>query len=362
LKVTVVLKMPGATKWMERCLWAIGFLALAAWFGVWFNARQQKAAGNLELDRRLETRRGMGASRAPSVSPDKSTRARPAQGALVGRIEIPRLHVSTIIFEGTGDNVLSIGVGHLSGTALPGEQGNVVLAAHRDTFFRPLRSIHRDDRIVVVTPAGTRRYQVDLSEIVSPNYIEVLAPTPGATLTLVTCYPFEWLGHAPRRFIVQAHEVDDPTRSGSLASAVKERPRAEEAEEAEGKTSVDNSPPIYSRPVPEKRAAIRPIPVHTIALSQSEPVAGKAGTAPRAAQAKPPVLDKPTPPVKEIAAVQASRQASLHAPQAVQETAVPQTSGPELEADSTQGPQGNRIVRGVKKLNPKRLFGKIRGQ
>src|SRR5580704_817829 len=104
--------MSGATKWMERCLWAIGFLALAAWFGVWFNARQQQAEGNRELDRRLETPRGKEASRAHSISP----RARLAEGALVGRIEIPRLHVSTIVFEGTGDSVLSIGVGHLSGT------------------------------------------------------------------------------------------------------------------------------------------------------------------------------------------------------------------------------------------------------
>src|SRR5580704_3477143 len=111
--------MSSAAKWMERCLWAIGFLALAGWFGVWFNARQQQAEGNRELDRRMETRRGV-----------EAHRAKLPEGALVGRIEIPRLHVSTIVFEGTGDNVLSIGVGHLSGTALPGEQGNMVLAAH----------------------------------------------------------------------------------------------------------------------------------------------------------------------------------------------------------------------------------------
>ena len=116
------------------------------------NARQQQAEGNRELERRLEQGstawEGSLAERRSS-----SPRARLAEGSLVGRIEIPRLHVSTIVFEGTGDNVLSIGVGHLTGTALPGDQGNVVLAAHRDTFFRPLRSVHKCDRIDVVTPA-----------------------------------------------------------------------------------------------------------------------------------------------------------------------------------------------------------------
>jgi sortase A len=199
---------------MERCLWAIGLLVFSAWFGVWFNARRQQAEGNRELERLLQTQRGMGASRVvgalrgSSFSASSPTRARLTQGNLIGRIEIPRLHVSTIVFEGTGDNVLSIGVGHMSGTALPGEPGNVVLAAHRDTFFHSLQSIHRDDRIVMVTPSGTRRYSVDSTAIVSPNYIEVLAPTRDAALTLVTCYPFEWFGHAPKRFIVRARATN----------------------------------------------------------------------------------------------------------------------------------------------------------
>ena len=132
---------------MERCLWAIGFLALAAWFGVWFNARQQQAEGNREpFDRRLDTSGGVREllfACGSSSSRGSPTRARLPEGALVGRIEIPRIGVSTIVFEGTGDNVLSIGVGHLSGTSLPGEQGNVVLAAHRDTFFHALCGVFK---------------------------------------------------------------------------------------------------------------------------------------------------------------------------------------------------------------------------
>jgi sortase A len=198
---------------MERCLWAIGFLALAGWFAVWFHARQRQAEGNQELDRRLETARAVkpahGAVRLPPPS-------RPRQGDLVGRIEIPRLQISTVVFEGTNDDVLGVGVGHLSGSPLPGERGNVVLAAHRDTYFRSLRNIRKYDAIDVVTLGGTRRYIVDSTMIVTPDHVEVLKPTPRATLTLITCYPFDWFGHAPKRFIVSAHEMSVPRKPTSL--------------------------------------------------------------------------------------------------------------------------------------------------
>jgi sortase A len=315
--------MSGATKWMERCLWAIGLLVLAAWFGVWFNARQQQAEGNRELDRRLEVPQKTEASRAPA-SPARLPRVGRVEGTLVGRIEIPRLHISTIVFEGTDDKVLSIGVGHLSNTALPGEQGNVVLAAHRDTFFRPLRGIQKYDRIAVVTPDGTRRYLVDSTAIVSPNYLEVIAPTPGQTLTLVTCYPFEWFGHAPKRFIVRAHEVDDlkPARGpASAANAPSEKPRA--------------TPPVHAR-----LAAIR-----TVALSHPEPAAAEIEPAP---------LFEPAPQLKQAVAVQASM--------ALQETAVPESSEPASETNASPAPKGSRMLHSLKKLNPKHLFDKIAGQ
>jgi len=218
--VQVTLKMRSAhpkriNRWIECCLWAVGFLALATCSAVWFNARQQQAEGNQELDRRVLH----SVEKARSVQPASrfSHPSRIPPGELIGRIEIPRLKLSTVVFEGTGDNVLRIGVGHLSGSPLPGEHGNVVLAAHRDTFFRPLRNIHNHDAIDVVTPNGTRRYRVDSTEIVTPDHVEVLAPTSGAVLTLVTCYPFDWFGHAPKRFIVRAHQLDD--RSGSTERA-----------------------------------------------------------------------------------------------------------------------------------------------
>ena len=126
-----------------------------------------------------------------------------ARGDLIGRIEIPRLGLSTVIFEGTDGGVLRDGAGHLSGSALPGEKGNVVLAAHRDSFFQPLRYIQMRDAIDVVTPEGTRHYKVKSTAIVTPDRAEVMAPTRDSELTLITCYPFDWFGHAPKRFIVE---------------------------------------------------------------------------------------------------------------------------------------------------------------
>jgi sortase A len=229
--------MRGATKWVERVLWTIGFLALAIWLAVWGNARRQQAGGNRELDRRLKTE--LRSSPAPTL----------IQGDVIGRIEIPRLEISTIVFEGTGDDVLGIGVGHLPGSPLPGQPGNVVLAAHRDTFFRPLRNIHKRDTIAVVTPGGTRRYSVDETTIVTPDQTEILGPVSGAILTLVTCYPFDWFGHAPQRFIVRAHEISP---AEAPAAEVKAQTQSEAAEVM---ANVDHPPPVHRITRPKPAAA-----------------------------------------------------------------------------------------------------------
>ena len=95
-------------------------------------------------------------------------------------------------------------MGYIPGTALPGEAGNVGLAGHRDTFFRQLRDIRPDDEIRVATPDGIFSYRVERTLIVNPTDVWVLDPTSTATLTLVTCYPFTYIGSAPQRFIVRA--------------------------------------------------------------------------------------------------------------------------------------------------------------
>jgi len=125
-------------------------------------------------------------------------------GEDIGRIEIPRLGISSIVRQGVDDGTLGRAVGHVPYTPLPGQTGNVGLAAHRDTYFRNLRGIREGDLIRLRTPKGTFEYTVESLRVVSPTTVEVLDPTPTPSLTLVTCYPFNYVGHAPKRFIVRA--------------------------------------------------------------------------------------------------------------------------------------------------------------
>ena len=126
---------------------------------------------------------------------------------LIGRIEIPRVKVSAIVREGADTKTLSRAVGHVPYTPLPGEKGNVGVAAHRDTYFRGLRDVRQGDIIRIVTTEGVYLYEVDRMKIVWPKNVEVLDPTSEKRVTLVTCYPFNYVGHAPKRFIVQGKQV-----------------------------------------------------------------------------------------------------------------------------------------------------------
>jgi len=124
------------------------------------------------------------------------------------RLSIPRLRLTTMVEEGVDESTLSVMAGHIPGTALPGRPGNVGVAAHRDTHFRSLRGIRKRDRIVISTLTGDYRYEVVSTRIVSPKEVSVLAPSAGQnTLTLVTCYPFNFIGRAPKRFIVRANQL-----------------------------------------------------------------------------------------------------------------------------------------------------------
>ena len=143
-------------------------------------------------------------------TPAKSTPPmvhKPKPYDVVGRIEIPRLHLSTVILEGDDATALRYGAGHVPSTALPDEPGNVALAAHRDTFFRPLRHIAPDDRITLSTPDGVYHYVVESTELVGPKDVRVLDPSRDPELTLITCYPFYYVGPAPKRFIVHARRT-----------------------------------------------------------------------------------------------------------------------------------------------------------
>ncbi len=127
-----------------------------------------------------------------------------ALGKPIGILEIPRLGLSSVVIEGDDTAALLFGVGHLADTPLPWLGGNSVMAAHRDTFFRPLAGIRRDDVIRFSTADAEFEYVVKETMIVEPTAVEVLEPTTAATLTLITCYPFDYIGPAPSRFIVRA--------------------------------------------------------------------------------------------------------------------------------------------------------------
>jgi sortase A len=146
----------------------------------------------------------------PAIASENSVHEvsfRPLPGKTLGKIELTRIGVTAMIFEGTDDRTLRRSVGHILGTPLPGQPGNVAIAGHRDTFFRALRNVRQDDEITLMTLEGSYRYRVDSISVVGPEDTQVLDNSGGDILTLVTCYPFYFVGPAPRRFIVRARRI-----------------------------------------------------------------------------------------------------------------------------------------------------------
>ncbi len=196
--------------WFER---ALGMLTLATLgFCVWvrLDADFYQRVQNWRLDeivRRAvqDTARWSRTWKGGSAS---ATRAEVKDSGLIGRLEIPRLGMQAIVAEGTDSGTLRRAVGHVPMTSLPGEEGNVALAGHRDSFFRPLRLVQLGDRVRMTTPDGVFTYRVESKLVVRPGDSEVLAPSETPTLTLITCYPFQYVGSAPDRFIVRARQVD----------------------------------------------------------------------------------------------------------------------------------------------------------
>jgi sortase A len=175
----------------EWVLLVIGLVSIGWYTSVRMAAAREQSSLSHELDRF-----------APAGT--MPARARAASRAPVGRIEVPRLKLSAVAREGVDVTTLRVAVGHIPGTALPGERGNAGFAAHRDTFFGPLKSVRKGDEVIVTTAGGVFRYLVTGTRIVEPEDLSVLDPTAATTLTLVTCYPFDYLGSAPQRFIVRA--------------------------------------------------------------------------------------------------------------------------------------------------------------
>jgi sortase A len=132
----------------------------------------------------------------------------PIDGAIMGEMEVARLGLKVVVVQGDSPAILQRAVGHLPGTVLPGETGNIALAGHRDTFFRPLRNIRSGDAITFKTLDGEFRYLVESTDVVPPTDVSVLQSHGGRTLTLITCFPFYYVGAAPDRFIVRARQIE----------------------------------------------------------------------------------------------------------------------------------------------------------
>lgn len=143
----------------------------------------------------------------PSATPIAAPippRLPPAPGTVLGKLEVPRLKLTVLVRHGTAERTLNRGAGHIEGTTLPGDEGNIGIAAHRDQHFKPLERIRVGDSVRLTIPGKVQEFRVRQVWIVGPETTNVLSANIGAALTLVTCYPFKYVGNAPKRFIVRA--------------------------------------------------------------------------------------------------------------------------------------------------------------
>jgi len=206
---------------VECAAWEIGIVCAAAWCIVYLDG----AAGarrEMRLFAAVQAAREVAPPQASAPdlrlwSPERIAAWQAAvknQGsAPLAVLRIPRIHLEAPVLEGTDDATLNRGVGHIEDTASPGTDGNTGLAGHRDGFFRGLKDVEAGDRIEIETLRETQVYRIERTWIVDPEDVSVLDPTPARSLTLVTCYPFYFVGSAPRRYIVRAvaasTEVDE---------------------------------------------------------------------------------------------------------------------------------------------------------
>lgn len=203
------------SRWIEKAFVVVGLAAVDVWLLSHAEEAIYQAWQTRLFDQEVQGRAATAlppaspappqspASPAPAVSPPPL--ATP-DNTILGRLSIPRLGLSAMVRQGVGDDTLRVALGHIPTTALPGETGNVGIAGHRDTLFRPLRHVHKNDLIVFETRSDKYVYRVQSTRVVGPRDVEVLDSKSSPELTLVTCYPFYYVGSAPERFIVEARQ------------------------------------------------------------------------------------------------------------------------------------------------------------
>lgn len=191
-----------ALRWLQRAVFVAGATCIAWVFVTW------KEATFFQLYARTELQQLINDARAPQTSaPDPPAPLRRIE-SVVGLLTVPRLSMSVIAVEGDDEWILRVAAGHLPDTPLPWQEGNASFAGHRDTFFSALRNLRAGDDVEMATSHGTFHYRVIRTLIVDPDDLSVLRPVDGTALTLITCYPFSYLGDAPQRFIVQAEREE----------------------------------------------------------------------------------------------------------------------------------------------------------
>jgi sortase A len=183
-------------RWTRRLFLITGILAISYVALTLLNARVYQNAASHALEQQI---------RADEQHAPSQSKSAVKEGGVLGKLDIPRLGLSVAVLQGTTSKTLLLGVGHIEGTALPGEAGNIGIAGHRDTYFRVLKDIRRDDEIRLQTTSGVARYEVDWIQITAPGDGGIVANSSESALTLVTCYPFHYIGSAPERFVVHAH-------------------------------------------------------------------------------------------------------------------------------------------------------------
>jgi sortase A len=221
-------------RFIERCLLFAGLAMLGVWAWSEVHYVVWQDWGNWVFDRKLhrqstttaeyltekkdqlsaQVHAWLGLRSIPTPPPSSFEKLSPAvpppsieHNGLIGRLTIPRLHLTAAVREGAEEDTLAVALGHIPATALPGQKGNVGIAGHRDKLFRGLRQLRQNDRIEFETLTGKYIYEVGSLQIVKPSDVGVLKAGNSSELTLVTCYPFNYVGSAPDRFIVKAHQL-----------------------------------------------------------------------------------------------------------------------------------------------------------
>jgi sortase A len=267
------MKAKRSTAWLERLLVAtaifcFGWLAGVYGYGWYFRAQQVTAFNEL-----LDGLHGKPAPLPAAAPPPPAPAAAiaPEDRNLVGIIEVPRVGISTPVISGDDDRALDVAVGHLPDTPLPWEHGNSAIAAHRDTLFRPLEHVRAGDVVRMRTTHGDFEYRVKSTRIVEPDDVSVLSASGADALTMITCYPFRFVGHAPQRFIVRAERV------GSLPDAANVR-------RASYRSGVDKRN-AASPSVRRAASAGSPLDVPVAALRENDTARGSDGVTVKEASA-----------------------------------------------------------------------------